>query len=175
VGSQARVALGLGVVAGVVLLMGVAGGAGAMAYTEKRGGLLDGLTPRTREAALKLAQLAAAEGLPDLMWTSGRRSTIEQAGAMLYKLQKWGPDELFSVYKSSRSTIDRLLAAPRTPAAWASILADAPPLSKHLAGEAVDVRRWGFTAEQLYRLGELAIAAGFGRALLEKDHLHLQL
>ena len=43
------------------------------------------------------------------------------------------------------------------------------------AGEALDVRRWGLTSAQLYRLGELAIAAGFGRALLESDHLHLQM
>ena len=148
---------------------------GGNVYAEKRGGILDSLTDRARAAALNFAAAAEAEGLPPVIFTSGRRTALEQAAAMLYKLTRWGPPELFTTYKSSRSTIDALLAAPRNPAAWASILEQRPPLSKHLAGEAVDVRRWGYTDAQLYRLGELAIAAGFGRALLEKDHLHLQL
>lgn len=169
--SPQRVALGLGVLAGAVLLT-VGGG---MAYTEKRTGILDGLTPATRTAALRLAQLAEAEGLPDLTWTSGRRSVAEQAAAMLRKLKLYGATDLRSVYASRLDTVERLLRAAPTVEAWAAILADEPPMSRHLAGEAVDLRRWGFTAAQLYRLGELAIAAGFGRALLEVDHLHLQL
>ena len=140
--------------------------------TEKRAGILAGLTAPTRAAAERLALAADAEGIP-VTWTSGRRSTLEQAGAMLAKVARG--EDLFDLYRSAHDTLRKLYAAPRTAQAWAAILDASPPLSRHLAGEALDVRRWGLTSAQLYRLGELAIAAGFGRALLESDHLHLQM
>ena len=140
---------------------------------EKRPGLLAGLTAPAQAAAARLDALAQAEGLPALTWTSGRRSTLEQAAAMLGKVARG--EDLYALYRSARPTLDALMAASRTPAAWAEVLQRFPPLSRHLAGEGLDVRRWGFTPAELYRLGELAIAAGWGRALLESDHLHLQM
>ncbi len=171
-GSNIGPLVWIGVAAGVLALLTTQEGANV--YGEKRTGILDGLDAETRAAAVRFADAVEAEGLAPVVFTSGRRSTLEQAGAMLYKLTRWGPAELFTVYKSSRATIDKLLAAPRNPAAWAAVLDASPPLSRHLAGRAVDVRRWGYDAAQLYRMGELAIAAGFTDALLEKDHLHLQ-
>lgn len=140
---------------------------------EKRPGILDSLTPTARAAAVELDRLAQAAGLPALTWTSGRRTNLEQAAAMLGKVSRG--ENLFDLYKSAHETLDALFAAERTPAAWAAVLATRPPLSRHMVGEAVDVRRWGLTSGELYRLGELAIAAGWRRALLESDHLHLQL
>lgn len=140
---------------------------------EKRPGILDSLTPTARAAAVELDRLAQAAGLPALTWTSGRRTNLEQAAAMLGKVSRG--ENLFDLYKSAHETLNALFAAERTPAAWAAVLATRPPLSRHMVGEAVDVRRWGLTSGELYRLGELAIAAGWRRALLESDHLHLQL
>lgn len=92
---------------------------------------------------------------------------------MLAKLRRG--EDLRALYRSADATIDALLAAPQTAAAWGQIIAAAPPLSKHLSGDAVDLRTAGLTDAQIYRLGELAIAAGFTRALRESDHLHVQL
>ena len=139
--------------------------------TEKTPGLLEGLTPATRAAALRWAELAAAEGLT-LTLTSGRRSAVQQAKAMLAKVARG--EDLYRLYRSAGDTLDRLFAAPRDIDAWAWVLDD-EPISAHQEGEAVDARRWGMTEAQLYRLGELAIAAGFRRALLESDHLHAQM
>jgi len=139
---------------------------------EKRPGILASLSSRAAAAAQELARLAAAEGLP-LLFTSGRRTPLDQAAAMIDKVRRG--EDLRNLYRSAGATLDRLFAAPRTAAAWASILAAAPPISRHLTGDALDIRTAGLTDAQVYRLGELAIAAGFARALRESDHLHVQL
>lgn len=160
-------------VAGVLALL--AGGAMtglSGSALEKRPGILASLSSRAAAAAQELARLAAAEGLP-LLFTSGRRTPLDQASAMLDKVRRG--EDLRSLYRSAGATLDRLFAAPRTAAAWASILAAAPPISRHLTGDAADIRTAGLTDAQVYRLGELAIAAGFARALRESDHLHVQL
>jgi hypothetical protein len=161
------------VVAGALALL--AGGAMTSlsgSALEKRPGILASLSAGAAAAAQELARLAAAEGLP-LTFTSGRRSALDQAAAMLAKLRRG--EDLRSLYRSAAATLDRLFAAPQTAAAWAAIIAAAPPISRHLSGDAVDIRTAGLTDAQVYRLGELAIAAGFARALRESDHLHVQL
>jgi len=171
----ARELLPLALVAGAVALLagGVVTGAAVLnAALEKRPGILASLSARAAAAAQELARLAALEGLP-LTFTSGRRSPLDQAAAMLAKLRRG--EDLRALYRSSAATIDRLFAAPQTAAAWAPIIAAAPPVSKHLSGDALDIRTAGLTDAQVYRLGELAIAAGFARALREGDHLHVQL
>lgn len=159
-------ALGLGAVGALVL---VRQGGGSM--EEKRPGILEGLSPTARAAALRWAELAAAEGM-NLIFTSGRRSALEQARAMLYKVDQG--ENLYQLYTSAGATLNELFDLPRTPETWAAVL-DEAPISAHQRGDAVDVRRWGLSAAQLYRLGELAVQAGFRRALLERDHLHAQL
>jgi hypothetical protein len=161
------------VVAGALALL--AGGAMTSlsgSALEKRPGILASLSSGAAAAAQELARLAAAEGLP-LLFTSGRRTPLDQASAMLDKVRRG--EDLRSLYRSAGATLDRLFAAPQTTAAWASILAAAPPISRHLTGDAADIRTAGLSDAQVYRLGELAIAAGFGRALRESDHLHVQL
>jgi hypothetical protein len=145
--------------------------AGVAMVDEKSPGILDSMTPRARAAADALGVLATAEGIP-VTWTSGRRSARAQAAAMIAKLDRG--EDLRALYRSAGATLDKLLAAPRTVDAWAPIL-EAAPISAHQRGDAGDVRRWDLSAAQLRRLGELAIQAGWRRALLESDHLHLQL
>lgn len=162
------------VVAGALALLagGAVTGASLSAALEKRPGILASLSTRAAAAAQELARLAAAENLP-LLFTSGRRTPLDQAAAMLDKVRRG--ENLRTLYRSAGATLDRLFAAPQTTAAWASIIAAAPPISRHLTGDAADIRTAGLTDAQIYRLGELAIAAGFARALRESDHLHVQL
>ena len=156
--------------AAVVLASGAAGAESGGAVGEKVPGILDSLTPAAREAANRLATFARAEGIP-LLWTSGRRSPRAQAAAMLAKVDRG--EDLRRLYRSAGATLDKLFAAPRDVDAWADILA-AYPISAHQRGDAGDIRRRGLTPAQLRRLGELAIEAGWRRALLESDHLHVQ-
>lgn len=161
-------------VAGALALLagGAVTGAAVGAALEKRPGILASLSARAAAAAQELARLAALEGLP-LTYTSGRRSALDQAAAMLDKLRRG--EDLRALYRSAGATLDRLFAAPQTAPAWAAIIAAAPPISRHLTGDAADIRTAGLSDAQVYRLGELAIAAGFARALRESDHLHVQL
>jgi hypothetical protein len=91
---------------------------------------------------------------------------------MLAKIDRG--EDLRALYRSAGPTLDKLFAGPRTVDAWAPIL-EAAPISAHQRGDAGDLRRWDLSAAQLRRLGELAIEAGWRRALLESDHLHVQL
>jgi hypothetical protein len=138
---------------------------------EKTPGIIEGLSDAARAAALRWAELAGLEGM-ELVFTSGRRSAGQQAAAMLGKVNRG--EDLRALYRSAGDTLDWLESVPRDVDAWAWVLEQAP-ISAHQRGDAVDARRWGFSASQLKRLGELAIAAGFRRALLESDHLHAQL
>lgn len=145
--------------------------AGQSMATEKYPGILSSLSGRAAAAAAELSRRAEIEGLP-VTFTSGRRGALEQAGLMLRKLQRG--EDLMRLYGGS-PIVAELLAGPIDTARWAEILAQSPPVSKHQTGDAIDVRTAGLTSGQIYRLGELAIFAGFGRALRESDHLHLQL
>lgn len=138
---------------------------------EKRPGILEGLSDTARAAAVRWAELASAEGV-ELTFTSGRRTALEQAKAMLYKVDQG--ENLYDLYTSAGQTLNELYDLPRSAQAWAAVLSEAP-ISAHQRGDAVDVRRWGLSREQLWRLGELAVQAGFRRVLLERDHLHAQL
>lgn len=161
-------------VAGAVLALLAVGAVtvGGGSALEKRPGILSSLSARAAAAAQELARLAAAEGLP-LLFTSGRRTPLDQAAAMLDKVRRG--ENLRTLYRSAGATLDRLFAAPQTTSAWASIIAGAPAISRHLTGDAADIRTAGLSDAQVYRLGELAIAAGFTRAVRESDHLHVQL
>ena len=160
-------ALGLGAL-GVALL-----GRRTMGGTveEKTPGILEGLSDTARAAALRWAELASAEGM-EVTFTSGRRTALEQAKAMLYKVDQG--ENLYDLYTSAGATLNELFDLPRSAQAWAAVLSEAP-ISAHQRGDAIDVRRWGLSKEQLWRLGELAVQAGFRRTLLEQDHLHAQL
>lgn len=144
---------------------------GLQMASEKYPGILNSLSGRAAAAANELSRRAEIEGLP-LTFTSGRRGALEQAGLMMRKLQRG--EDLMRLYGNS-PIVAELLAGANDTARWAEILARSPPVSKHQTGDAIDVRTAGLTAGQIYRLGELAILAGFGRALRESDHLHLQL
>lgn len=163
--------LGAGAVLALLVLATGRKKGGAM-VTEKTPGILDSLTPKARAAADALALLAEAEGLPPIVWTSGRRSARSQAAAMIYKVN--AGENIRKIYTSAGPTLDRLFAVPMTVDDWAPIL-EAAPISAHQRGDGADLRRWDMTAAELRRMQELAIEAGWRRTLLERDHLHLQL
>lgn len=132
----------------------------------------------TPDAAGKLAIIAAsagAEGIP-VTATSGRRDSVRQAAAMIAKVQRG--EDLRALYRD-KSQIEELLSGPRTVDVWADTIrryADAGrPLSSHLSGRAVDLRIRDLTPGQIDRLRALALAGGARRAILEPDHLHLEL
>lgn len=134
----------------------------------------------TPEASAFLAELRStlASSVPIRVNSAGR--TIEQqASAMLKKYQAGGAQELYDVYASD-ATIAKLLAVPKTTAAWSEViraeLARGVRLSRHLAGGAIDLRTRDITDAQLSALVAAVKAVG-GRPLLEDapPHLHVDL
>jgi hypothetical protein len=123
----------------------------------------------------RIAARAAAEGIP-VTATSGRRDAARQAAAMLGKVERG--EDLLLLYRD-KGQIAELLAGPRTIDAWAATIrryaAAGRPLSSHLSGRAVDLRSRDLSASQLARLAELSRAEGARRAVVEPDHLHLEL
>lgn len=107
--------------------------------------------------------------------TSGERDPDEQASAMLHKYNAKGAAELYGLYKSSRSLIDELIRAPKTREAWSKIIrAKGQRLSRHLWKGAMDLRSKGLTGVQIRQVMDAVKATG-GRALLEYDHIHVDL
>jgi hypothetical protein len=154
-------------------------GLGAMLLVQRKGGpmdvvragSLDGLTASTKASLERLATLASAEGVP-MTVTSGYRSARAQAQAMIAKVKRG--ENIRTLYRSASTLVDRLLALGVDDIdGWAALLA-ASPISAHQRGDAIDLRTRGLTDAQVYKLGELAIEAGFSRALRESDHLHAE-
>ena len=135
-----------------------------------RAGSLDGLTASTKASLERLATLASAEAVP-MTVTSGYRSARAQAQAMIAKVKRG--ENIRTLYRSASALVDRLLALGVDDIdGWAALLA-ASPISAHQRGDAVDLRTRGLSDGQVYRLGELAIEAGFSRALREKLPMEL--
>jgi D-alanyl-D-alanine dipeptidase len=130
------------------------------------------------DAAAKLAAIAASAGAEGISVTatSGRRDSVRQASAMLAKVDRG--EDLRALYRD-KGQIEELLRGPQTVDAWAATIrryADAGrPLSSHLSGRAVDLRIRDLTPAQLDRLRALALAGGARRAIVEPDHLHVEL
>jgi len=117
--------------------------------------------------------------------TSGTRTAQDQAKAMLSKLERFGPEHLLGLYRQNRDIIESLLEAPKDIGAWADLIArfatNGRPLSRHLAGRAVDLRVKDLSAKQRKDLVSAARKAvahprwkGRGSMVDEGDHLHLQ-
>lgn len=108
--------------------------------------------------------------------TSGRRSIEAQARAMLGKLQAGGAQEIRDVY--SDAVAEAVLAAPPTEAAWAaalrSLVARGVSPSRHLIGDALDIRNKDLTAAEQADIVTAAQALG-ARVLVEDapPHIHI--
>lgn len=127
-----------------------------------------------------LAKLRAKlpAGFP-LEVTSAGRSASAQAAAMLVKYKAGGAKALYDLYAAD-ATIAKLVAAPKTVAAWAAIIeaeqARGVKISRHLFGAALDLRTTGLSTSQVAQL-QAAVRALGGRPLLEESppHLHVDL
>jgi hypothetical protein len=136
---------------------------------------VEDLSPGTL-AWLKLyAVAAAAEGIPVTV-TSGKRDPYRQAAAMIAKVERG--EDLHALYRDD-DLIDELLNGPHTVNRWGSIIAgfaaNGRPISNHLSGLAADIRSRDWTPQQLQRACALAIAMNARRAIIESDHLHLEI
>jgi len=163
--------VGVGLGLGALLLAMMSARRRGESMNVVRENMLDGLTSSTRAALDRLAAAAEAEGLP-LTITSGWRSPTAQARAMIAKVKRG--ENIRTLYRSAGALIDRLLAlgVDDLPG-WTAALT-AQPVSAHQRGDALDLRTRGLSDAQVYRLGELAIEAGFTKALRESDHLHIE-
>lgn len=116
----------------------------------------------------------AVGGSAPVIATSGKRDAREQARAMLAKLRDKGQQELFAVYKND-GMIRALLRLPRTESSWSKYIEEhGHSISRHLVGGAVDLRTRGLSTSQINALKRAVRKTG-GRALLEYDHMHVDL
>jgi len=133
------------------------------------------LKPLTAGMAAYMDVLARVATGINLVVTSAERTPESQAAAMLAKYQAKGKAELYKVYARNKAIIDKLLAAPKTQSAWASIIKkEGTRLSKHLWKGALDLRIRNLTATQVDKL-KAAVTATGGKPYLEYDHLHVDL
>lgn len=129
--------------------------------------------------------VTAARGIP-ITVTSGVRTASAQAAAMLAKAQRkdggssaWS-DDLTQLYaKALGPQISQLLASGRSLATWTALIdgwaRSGIYLSDHMRGNALDIRTSGLTAEQKSNLRDAALASGASNAVLESDHLHVEI
>lgn len=103
------------------------------------------------------------------MITSGLRSSLAQAEAMLSKVRRG--ENLHSLYRNDQLISD-LLRLPRDASAWAAVLA-VRPVSSHQSGRAFDVRTRDRSANDVATMKNLA-AELRGSGLIESDHLHVE-
>jgi hypothetical protein len=117
-------------------------------------------------------QSALPSGFP-VRVTSAGRTAAEQASAMLYKVQKYGASAL-DIY-GDKALISKLLALPQDKAAWTSLIErEGMRLSRHLWGGALDLHTNTLSQAQRDQLVAAVTSTG-GRALMEQDHLHVDL
>lgn len=129
-------------------------------------------------AAGWLDQLADRSGVRFTI-TSGVRTAGEQARAMQAKRDRQlagstaESDDLLALYQDDEA-IQILLVNPYS--AWEALIQAwmdrGRYLSRHLTGRAVDVRIKDLTSEQRAALERATIELS-GRALMESDHLHI--
>lgn len=129
--------------------------------------------------------VSAAQGIPVTV-TSGVRTAAAQAAAMLAKAQRkdggsssWS-DDLNQLYaKALGPQISQLLASGRSLATWTALIdgwaRSGIYLSDHMRGNALDIRTSGLTAAQKSTLQAAARTAGASSAVLESDHLHVEI
>jgi len=94
---------------------------------------------------------------------------------MLAKVERG--EDLHALYRDDEQIAD-LLNGPRTVERWAETIdryaAMNRGVSNHLSGRAADVRSRDWTPEQLRAAAALATKMGAKRAIIESDHLHIE-
>lgn len=146
--------------------------------------LAPGLTAND-SATLTAAMEAFLDALRDVVpaevpihVNSGVRAAESQAAAMLRKLADG--DDLVALYRPNAARIQELLALPHDAAVWGARIAEwmseGVYISRHLRGQAVDLRINDLTADAVAKLIDGAKALG-ARTLLEStpSHLHVDL
>jgi hypothetical protein len=135
---------------------------------------IEELTPATLAWLRLYAQAAAGKGIP-VTATSGRRSARRQAAAMLAKVERG--EDLYALYRDDEQ-ISELLQGARTVDRWAAIIdgytTRGRGISNHLSGKAVDIRTRDWSRTQLQEAAALAVAMKAKRAIIESDHLHIE-
>lgn len=135
---------------------------------------IEELTPGTLAWLRLYAQAAAGKGIP-VTATSGRRSSRRQAAAMLAKVERG--EDLHALYRDDEQ-ISELLQGARTVDRWAAIIdgytARGRGISNHLSGKAVDIRTRDWSKTQLQEAAALALVMKARRAIIESDHLHIE-
>lgn len=135
-----------------------------------------GLVLNASQAAFLAALRRAVPGVP-MHVTSATRTPERQAAALVTK-RSMGED-LRSLYRSNRDIADALMAAPNTTSAMAAVIrrymAQGRYLSRHMRGDAVDLRSRNLSAAQ--REAIIAAASRLGaRAIYETTppHIHIE-
>jgi hypothetical protein len=135
-----------------------------------------GLVLNAAQGAFLRALRGALPGVP-MHVTSATRTPEAQAAALVTK-RRLGED-LRSLYRSSRDIADALMAAPNTVPAMAAVIrrymAQGRYLSRHMRGDALDLRSRNLSASQ--REAVISAAARLGaRAVYETTppHIHIE-
>ncbi len=121
-------------------------------------------------------QMADRLGWP-LVVTSGTRTAEAQAQALKAKRDRG--EDLTQLYRRGEgpAIVAELLAAPNEVEPMRAIVqrwADRGVfMSRHMRGDAIDLRTRGYTSGQVQRMARVAEALG-ARALIESNHLHLE-
>lgn len=122
---------------------------------------------------------ASTSASTPIVVTSGKRTAERQAKALLKKLQL--KDDLTKIYKRGRGPeiVAAIMAAPRTVAAITAVLlsfmAQGVYMSRHMRGDALDLRSRGLSAAQVAEIKAAAEALG-ARVLVESTpaHIHIE-
>jgi hypothetical protein len=135
-----------------------------------------GVTLTTRMSTFLTALRARLPVSYPLVVTDGLRSPYDQAQRMLSILNKQGEDYLKRLYRRSEKYIVALLAMPRNQSAWGGAIAEFVSrgiyLSRHMRGDALDLRCWGWSDADRIKVAEAAESLG-ARVTLETDHIHV--
>ena len=108
--------------------------------------------------------------------TSAVRTPETQAGAMIKKYNIGGAEEIRKIYGKKS---EYFLSQPATESSWAGVVRDLIDKgilpSRHLKGDAVDIRTRNLSSGEIDALIAAAIKAGAGKTLLETrpPHLHI--
>jgi len=131
------------------------------------------LNRATKKFANRLAAM-----VPDvkLTVTSGIRTAESQAKSMAYNRVNKGDANQRNLYRSQPGLIGELLAVPATTAAMTPVLQAQIKrgrfISRHLRGDAIDIRVHGLTSDQRTRIRAAAAKLG-ATSVDEGDHIHV--
>ena len=121
-------------------------------------------------------RLAARVPDVDLVVTSGVRTAESQAKSMANNRINKGDANQRNLYRGQPGLIGELLAVPPTAAAMIPVLKAQIKrgryISRHLRGDAIDVRIHGLTSNQRARIREAAKELG-ATSVDEGDHIHI--